>query len=68
MLHTNVTAVAVITKVLVKGMIERNFGHIINISSVAGHEAYGGVCVCVCVWGGGKGFHHMSRVLRVAVK
>lgn len=42
MIDTNVKAVIAMTKVFVKGMIERNRGHIINIGSVAGKEAYGG--------------------------
>jgi len=45
MLETNVLAVVALTKVVSQGMKERNSGHIINISSVAAHEAYarGGV-------------------------
>ena len=42
MVDTNVTAVAVLTKLFAAGMVERNRGHIINISSVAAHHAYPG--------------------------
>lgn len=42
MVHTNVTAVATFTRVFAPGMVARNKGHIVNISSVAGHEAYAG--------------------------
>lgn len=42
MVDTNVTAVAVLTKVFGAGMVQRNRGHIINISSVAAHHAYPG--------------------------
>lgn len=42
MFQTNVLSVIAITKACVQGMIKRNRGHIINISSVAGHEAYSG--------------------------
>ncbi|EFJ44998.1 hypothetical protein VOLCADRAFT_94686 [Volvox carteri f. nagariensis] len=42
MIETNVTAVIAMTKAFVQGMIERNRGHIVNISSIAGLEAYGG--------------------------
>lgn len=42
MLETNVTSVIAFTKAFVQGMIERNRGHIVNISSVAGTESYAG--------------------------
>jgi 3-hydroxy acid dehydrogenase / malonic semialdehyde reductase len=42
MIETNVTAVIAMTKAFVKGMVVRNKGHIVNIGSVAGKEAYGG--------------------------
>jgi NAD(P)-dependent dehydrogenase (short-subunit alcohol dehydrogenase family) len=41
-LNTNVHGLITLTRQLVPGMIARNRGHIFNISSVAGHEAYGG--------------------------
>lgn len=50
MLVTNVTSVMLLTREVVKGMVDRGSGHIINMGSIAGKEAYGGVCVCV--WGG----------------
>lgn len=43
MLQTNVAAVMEFTRAFAPPMVKRNQGHIINISSVAGHEAYGGV-------------------------
>ena len=42
MIETNITAVVAMTKACVKGMLARNRGHIVNIGSVAGKEAYGG--------------------------
>ena len=42
MLQTNVAAVMEFTRAFAPPMVARNQGHIINISSVAGHEAYGG--------------------------
>lgn len=42
MLQTNVAAVMEFTHAFAPPMVARNRGHIINISSVAGHEAYGG--------------------------
>ena len=42
MVDTNVTAVAILTKPFAAGMVKRNRGHIINISSVAAHHAYPG--------------------------
>ncbi|KAK9825880.1 hypothetical protein WJX81_000553 [Elliptochloris bilobata] len=47
MISTNVTAVVILTRELSKGMVERNRGHIINVSSIAGHTAYpGGSVYC----------------------
>eukprot|EP00890_Picochlorum_soloecismus_P000264 jgi/Picsp_1/1238/NSC_04719-R1_serine 3-dehydrogenase len=47
MLQTNVMPVIALTKAFSKSMKARNSGHIINISSVAAHEAYkGGSVYC----------------------
>lgn len=40
MIDTNVKGLLYITKLIVPGMIERQSGHIINISSIAGIEVY----------------------------
>lgn len=40
MIDTNVKGLLYITKLLVPGMIERQSGHIVNISSIAGIEVY----------------------------
>jgi len=40
MLDTNVKGLLNITKLIIPGMIKRNKGHIINISSIAGSEVY----------------------------
>ena len=42
MMQTNVLAVMALTKAVLKGMIARDRGHVINISSIAAHEAYSG--------------------------
>jgi len=42
MLDTNVKGVLNMIRAVVPDMVRRNTGHIINISSIAGHEAYGG--------------------------
>ena len=42
MINTNVTAVALLTRHFAPGMVQRNRGHIINVSSIAAHYAYGG--------------------------
>ncbi|KAG2444847.1 hypothetical protein HXX76_001588 [Chlamydomonas incerta] len=42
MIETNVTSVIAMTKAFVRGMMERNRGHIVNISSIAASESYGG--------------------------
>ena len=42
MMTTNVTALIVATAVFTKGMKLRGRGHVINVGSIAGHEAYGG--------------------------
>lgn len=40
MIDTNIKGLIYVTKFVVNGMIERNSGHIINVSSLAGHEVY----------------------------
>lgn len=45
MLDTNVKGLLNITREVVKGMAERKHGHVINIGSTAGHEAYAGGAV-----------------------
>lgn len=42
MLAVNVRALVYLTRQLTPGMVARDAGHVINISSVAGHTAYGG--------------------------
>jgi len=47
MVDTNVKALLTLTRLLTPKMRERNAGHIINLSSTAGHGAYaGGVIYC----------------------
>lgn len=40
MIDTNVKGLLYVTHAILPGMIKRNFGHIINIGSIAGHDAY----------------------------
>jgi NAD(P)-dependent dehydrogenase (short-subunit alcohol dehydrogenase family) len=42
MFSTNVQGLIYMTRQILPGMVARNHGHIFNISSVAGHESYGG--------------------------
>lgn len=47
MIDTNVRGVLAMTRLFLPKMLERNSGHIINLNSTAGHEAYpGGVTYC----------------------
>lgn len=47
MIETNITALLMITRLVVPGMVKREMGHIINIGSVAGDIAYpGGSVYC----------------------
>lgn len=42
MVNTNLTSLVVATSAFTKGMVRRGRGHVINVGSVSGHEAYGG--------------------------
>jgi NADP-dependent 3-hydroxy acid dehydrogenase YdfG len=47
MIETNITALLMITRMVVPGMVQRGKGHVINIGSVAGDVAYpGGSVYC----------------------
>ena len=47
MIDTNIKGLLYVTRLVVPGMLERNAGHVINIGSTAGHEAYpGGSVYC----------------------
>ncbi|KPQ00475.1 MAG: Short-chain alcohol dehydrogenase of unknown specificity [Bacteroidetes bacterium HLUCCA01] len=47
MIDTNIKGLIYITRLFLPAMISRNSGHIINVSSIAGHESYpGGSVYC----------------------
>jgi 3-oxoacyl-[acyl-carrier protein] reductase len=51
-LDTNLKAVFLLSKAVTPGMIERRTGHIINIASLAGKNAFaGGAIYCASKWG-----------------
>jgi 3-oxoacyl-[acyl-carrier protein] reductase len=51
-LDTNLKSVFLLSKAVAKGMIERCGGHIINIASLAGKNAFaGGAIYCASKWG-----------------
>jgi 3-oxoacyl-[acyl-carrier protein] reductase len=51
-LDTNLKAVFLLSKMVAPGMIERRAGHIINIASLAGKNAFaGGSIYCASKWG-----------------
>ena len=51
-LDTNLKAVFLLTKAVASGMIQRKSGHIINIASLAGKNAFaGGAIYCASKWG-----------------
>ncbi len=45
MIDTNIKGLLNVTRYVVPKMVERGSGHVINIGSIAGHEAYGGGAV-----------------------
>jgi 3-oxoacyl-[acyl-carrier protein] reductase len=52
MLDTNLKAVFLLTKAVAPGMIRRKTGHIVNIASLAGKNAFaGGAIYCASKWG-----------------
>ena len=61
MVDTNIKGVLYLTRAVLPGMVERNRGHVVNISSVAGNWPYPGGNV----YGGSKAFvQQFSRNLR----
>lgn len=47
MINTNFRGLITLTRLLLPKMLERNSGHILNVSSIAGHESYpGGSVYC----------------------
>lgn len=62
-MNVNITAVLHLTRLFVPGMVARNRGHVVNISSIAGHYAFPGGNT---VYHASKaGVHALSQQLRV---
>ena len=64
MIETNMTGLLTVTRLIVPQMIRRARGHVINIGSIAGHEAYpGGNVYCATK----HAVHALSQGLRMDV-
>jgi NADP-dependent 3-hydroxy acid dehydrogenase YdfG len=51
-LHTNLKSVFLVSRAVIPGMIRRGSGDIVNISSLAGRNAFaGGALYCASKWG-----------------
>jgi hypothetical protein len=62
MLDTNVKGVLCVTHAVVQGMVQRNSGHIVNVGSIAGRQAYpGGNVYCASKYA----VKAISRSLRI---
>jgi len=62
MIDTNLKGLLYVSRAIIPGMVERNSGHIINLGSVAGREAYsGGSVYCATKFG----VRAISRALRL---
>jgi serine 3-dehydrogenase len=42
MIDTNLKGLLYVTRIVLRGMVERGRGHVINVGSIAGHEVYPG--------------------------
>jgi NADP-dependent 3-hydroxy acid dehydrogenase YdfG len=64
MIDTNIKGLLYMTRLILPGMIDRDNGHIINLSSIAGHESYpGGSVYCATK----HALHAFTRSLKMDV-
>lgn len=62
MIDTNIKGLLYVTRAVSPGMVERNSGHIINLGSIAGREAYRGGSVYCATKHAVRAFTHAFRM------
>ncbi|KTC86259.1 SDR family NAD(P)-dependent oxidoreductase [Legionella cincinnatiensis] len=62
MIDTNIKGLLYVSRALIPGMLERGYGHVVNIGSIAGHECYpNGNVYCATKYA----VHALSKTMRL---